>query len=271
MVVEVGGTDALSFVQKALHVDGFAALDQAFTPESLRIVEELFDELVQRARTLDAGSRASSMIYDMLPGGQHGSSLGNEWDQLEIQHAGALQPVLLDTDVFRQCDALAKRLARGSSYSFDHFICKSPRNIAETPWHQDAAFMRFAPSRMGALHFWIPFQDAAISNGCMRFVPGSHPMPLLPHQPFAREKGPKGWRCDSVDNDEAISCPVPLGGVAIHTPYTLHQAGRNATDLPRKAWIIQFSRWGRIQHDVRRYSRRLPGPLKTAPLQPSPA
>ena len=58
MVVEVGGTDAISVVQKALHVDGFATLDQAFTPESLRFVEGLFDELVQQARGLDARSRA---------------------------------------------------------------------------------------------------------------------------------------------------------------------------------------------------------------------
>ncbi|MBB5714361.1 phytanoyl-CoA dioxygenase family protein [Sphingomonas aerophila] len=206
MVVEVGGTDAISVAQKALQVEGFATLDQAFTPDSLRIVERLFDELVHQAKRVDARSRASKLIYDMLPGNQLGASSGEEWDRLEIQHAGALQPVLLDTEVFRQCVGLAKPLVGGSSYSFDHFICKSPCNAAETPWHQDAAFMRFAPSRMGALHFWIPFQDATVDNGCMRFVPGSHRMPLLPHQPFSREKGPQGWRCDSVDNDDAIPC-----------------------------------------------------------------
>jgi hypothetical protein len=105
-----------------LQVEGFATLDQAFTPESLRIVEGLFVELVHQAKRVDARSRVSKLIYDMLPRDQLGASSGEEWDQLEIQHAGALQPVLLDTEVFRRCVALAKRLVGGSSYSFDHFM-----------------------------------------------------------------------------------------------------------------------------------------------------
>ena len=125
---------------------------------------------------------------------------------------------------------------------FDHAIYKAPFNHTETPWHQDQAYTGHR-RLLQTYHFWIPLQPASVDNGCMHFVTGSHTAGKVPHT-----TNPGGHvRRTAVPPDAQIeACPLPVGGVTVHSPLTLHYTGPNLTAEVRRAWILHFGPFGRL-------------------------
>lgn len=254
--------DAVRATAVALRRDGFAAVPGLFSRDEVRDVERLLDRALLEAEQTPAAlpflvryPRKGELAEDAGPG----RGLGG-WDQIELNHAAALVPALLETAVFRGCTALARRLAGRVSRSFDHVIYKGARNHTATPWHQDAAFALWRASRPRQLHFWIPLQDVTPESGCMTFLAGSHLGPLVRHRRVLRSSGQPGQEA-RPDPAGSICCPLPVGGLTIHTPTTLHRAGRNESALPRKAWIIQYGPLGSARLAVKRLAGALPVPL----------
>jgi ectoine hydroxylase-related dioxygenase (phytanoyl-CoA dioxygenase family) len=50
-----------------------------------------------------------------------------------------------------------------------------------------------------------------------------------------------GLVTDAVDASRAVACPIPAGGATFHHCRTLHFAGPNTTDEPRRAYILVLS------------------------------
>lgn len=238
-------------IRSALNNHGFAAVHDLFAPADVREVEILLDELSLKLQARMRGRR-HRFAGDMQPVRDlTDPDSADGIDQLEIRYAASFEPRLLKTRLFRQCEAYAHALGGKVSRAFDHAITKSVRNLSETPWHQDAAFHRLGATRpvaqMDRLHFWIPLQDVAVGSGCMEFIAGSHRTPLLRHERYERRSGSFGYATAFVDESRRVACPLPVGGATIHLPATVHFCGRNASDRPRKAWIIQFAPFGRLQ------------------------
>ncbi|MCC2975414.1 phytanoyl-CoA dioxygenase family protein [Sphingomonas sp. PL-96] len=244
----------------ALRRDGFAVVEGLFARADLCAVERMLDDAFEAAAQIPAARRfvVRYPAGDRADGGADG--VGTGWDQLELNHATALVPALLETKVFQGCATLARALAGPVTRSFDHVIYKGPRNRTPTPWHQDAAFKLWRGSQPRQLHFWIPLQDVTQESGCMEFIAGSHRAPLLHHRRMLRSSGLPG-REASPDTPDSIPCPLALGGLTIHTPTTLHCAGANASTVPRKAWILQFAPWGNARLAVKRLAGAVPRPL----------
>jgi phytanoyl-CoA hydroxylase len=55
-------------------------------------------------------------------------------------------------------------------------ILKPPKVGGKVNIHQDSTYLYGEPDTL--LGFWIPLQDATISNGCLWGLPGSHNGPL---------------------------------------------------------------------------------------------
>ena len=56
----------------------------------------------------------------------------------------------------------------------------------EVLWHQDAAYTKSLASdapvtSMQMVNVWAPFVPAAVENGCMEFIPGTHRLGVVPH------------------------------------------------------------------------------------------
>lgn len=255
-----------SSVGAALAEDGFAVVPGVFSIGEIRQVEALLDEVMAHAGA--AGRRGHRFAGDMQAMAGALERAGQTApDQLEVRYAATFEPRLLDTAVFVRCQALAQALCGRVSLCFDHAIVKRAHNRAATPWHQDAAFARW-PLRANAvrpsrLHFWIPLQEASAHNGCMEFIRGSHRERLLHHDPFLQAPGSRGLeaRAADVDHSRRTACVFPVGGLLLHTPYTLHYAGQNASSAPRKAWILQFSRFGDARLRLKRLTGQLPRAL----------
>ena len=149
-------------------------------------------------------------------------------------------PELRRTVAYRNAFELARRLLGDEVKPAGmHAIRKPPRDGAETPWHQDEAYWSPAVEHR-ALSIWMPLQPATLDNGCMQFVPGSHVLEVQPH----RLINPDSHGLVAVDptaGDAGVACPLPPGGATVHTSRTMHYAGPNRTDEPRRALIMSFA------------------------------
>lgn len=149
-------------------------------------------------------------------------------------------PELLETLAYRNAWRVARALLGDEVAAAGmHAIRKPPRDGAATPWHQDEAYWDPAYEHR-ALSIWMPLQPATLENGCMQFVPGSHDLGVQPHQLINAES--HGLELASTALvEEAVACPLPPGGATVHSSRTLHYAGPNISDRPRRALIMAFS------------------------------
>lgn len=240
--------------------DGFALVENAFPAEAVSHVAAICRQLVQAMAT--ERKQAHRFMADMSPSGE--AEAGVRAGQIEIRYPAALAPPLLDSALFKSCAHLANAIGGPLHRSFDHLIVKQEGSFTTTPWHQDVAFRRFGPKqaegRLSRLHFWIPLQDTGETQGCMEFIAGSH-RNRYRHRPFARRSGGTGYEAVMDGEGHRVICPVPVGGLTIHTATTLHHTGANMSPAPRGAWIIQFSRLGHVEIGLKHRMGLMPRPV----------
>ncbi|NPC57954.1 phytanoyl-CoA dioxygenase family protein [Caenimonas soli] len=136
--------------------------------------------------------------------------------------------------------AIARQLLGPSAeLVFEHAMLKPPRIGAETPWHQDEAFYPIYTNYQ-SITFWMPLQPVDRLNGCMEFIAGSHAGPVLPHRRINNDPRLHGLEVYGADVSQAVSCPLPAGGATVHHCRTLHHAGPNLSEGPRRAYSLGF-------------------------------
>lgn len=133
---------------------------------------------------------------------------------------------------------------------WDKTFTKPPASAGtrQSVWHQDYPYNPI--DRRGFLSVWIAVDHVTEQMGAMRFVPGSHRLgPLGRFDLVGREHE---WDETLRPEDrELVSAPVtqPLqaGEATVHDGLTLHGAGPNLSDRPRRGWTIIFipaeTRW----------------------------
>jgi len=133
---------------------------------------------------------------------------------------------------------------------WDKTFTKPPASVGtrQSVWHQDYPYNPI--DRRGFVSVWVAVDDVTEEMGAMRFVPGSHRLgPLGRFDLVGREHD---WHETLRPEDmELVSDPVtqPLlaGEATVHDGLTLHGAGENLSDRPRRGWTIIFipaeTRW----------------------------
>ena len=94
----------------------------------------------------------------------------------------------------------------------------------------------------------------------MQFVPGTHRGEVVAHQLINPDSADGLRVVDPASVGTGVACPLPPGGATIHAGRTLHYAGPNSTDEPRRALIMAFrttADLARGRPDVRLAARRL--------------
>lgn len=152
------------------------------------------------------------------------------------QYEPSLKDAVLRVNAF----AVAKQLLGPTAeLVFEHAMLKPAKIGAQTPWHQDAAFFPIFTD-YESVTIWIPLQPVDASNGCMQFVPNSHRQGVRPHRRINNDPRVHGLEVCDDDVGEAVSCPLPAGGATVHHCRTLHHAGPNTTEGPRRAYALGF-------------------------------
>jgi len=130
----------------------------------------------------------------------------------------------------------------GMVLDYDQLLAKRPfKDDAVFEWHQDQAYWPvFADSRTATT--WLAVDDSTLENGCMRFVPGSHKVPLRPHRPLKGDRGESHTLLTDVDpeRDEIRPVPIRRGDVTVHNERVLHGSGGNSTAGWRRAYVVAF-------------------------------
>ena len=86
----------------------------------------------------------------------------------------------------------------------------------------------------------MPLQPVEVSNGCLEFIPASHKGALLPHHRLNNDVRIHGLEAEGVQESHLVACPLLAGGATIHHSRTLHHAGPNLTNGPRRAYALGF-------------------------------
>ena len=215
---------------RSYHERGFVVVDALTTADEVLALQEIYDRLFDPAADIGEGDRlelaGDEGAPPVLP---------------QILNPDHYAPELRETQAYRVAGEVARRLLGDDVKPMGmHAIRKPPRDGGETPWHQDEAYWNPA-MRHEAISVWMPLQPATIENGCMQFVPGSHLDGVHEHRLINPEShGLVLSDLGGVVNP--VPCPLAPGGATVHSSRTLHYAGPNTTDEPRRALIMAFAR-----------------------------
>lgn len=209
---------------------GFLAIPQITTPEEVAWVRGLYDQLFERRAGWERGD-----FFDFA-----GDDYLQDPALPQLLSPSRYQPELIDTQFRANACAMAVQLlGPKAELVFEHAMLKPARTGSETPWHQDEAFFpKFTDYH--SITFWMPLQPVDANSGCLDFIPGSHKRPLLPHRSIGDNPRVHGLEALGADGSGKVSCPLDEGGATIHHYRTLHHAGPNLSDGPRRAYALGF-------------------------------
>ena len=214
----------------AFHDAGYIALPGPFaSPEELRALARLVDRQFDRFHNL-----SEEIAMDLGgPRGPYGSLVRVP----DIDHIMSLDRAFFRDPAVAAFWAVAEELYGGPlQLTFNHAIYKPAGKSGDVPWHQDSGY---DPSGRDTLTVWIPLQDTDTTNGCLRYVPGSHHTGAKAHVDLEGRHGKV--LVDPVDEEQVIYVPVPAGGVLIHRRHSVHGSGPNDADLPRRTLILNLT------------------------------
>jgi hypothetical protein len=227
------------------HREGYLALGPLTDAAELRALRETYDRHFA-ART----GRAEGRQFDLLGDDRDAQSANVP----QILGLAQDEPALRDTQLWANArSVLAQLFGADPDYFGDHAINKPARCASATPWHQDQAYWCGRHDHLSA-SIWVPLQDVDATNGCMHFIPRSHWEEVLPHRSAGGNPAVHGLELDGDCSDllaSAVACPLPAGWCTVHHQRTLHYTTANASDQPRRAWILVGGVTSRLRHAAR--------------------
>jgi Phytanoyl-CoA dioxygenase (PhyH) len=218
----------------SLRQDGFLLVEGLSSDEEIASLRVLFDRMFSERRGWDAGD-----LFDMVGMDRPEEDLALP----QLLRASKYEPLLRQTRLAASARSIAEQiLGPKAGNDLEHAIVKPPFHGAATPWHQDDAFHRRGSGVPESISIWMPLQDVTVENGCMRYIRGSNLGPLFPHR--SPHNDPRIHGLETVSPPDLTKCvavPMRAGDAVIHLSRTIHGAGVNTSDQPRRAYILGFS------------------------------
>jgi ectoine hydroxylase-related dioxygenase (phytanoyl-CoA dioxygenase family) len=212
--------------------DGYVVVRDLVPPQELDEMRALYDGLFESRAGYDKGD-----YFDMLDPEDRPDAARLPQLAWPSKHA----PWLAETQARRNAQAVADQLLPGCELVWEFAIRKPPRTGAPTPWHQDEACFTVGTPYDVAVSCWIALQDVDEAMGCMRYVPGSHLGELTPHESVGGDSRAHALAAVAPDVSRAVSVPLRAGDAVLHHSRTMHGAGANTSDMPRRALTLEFA------------------------------
>src|SRR5678815_582886 len=107
-------------------------------------------------------------------------------------------------------------------------------------WHQDGITERVDQAYVPAI--WLGLTEATAENGCLRVVPRSHRLGLVPH---ADRPNPNNLTTDGLTAQVEIDSPHDIvmreGEMSLHHPLILHASNPNESEESRIGFSATYS------------------------------
>jgi phytanoyl-CoA hydroxylase len=111
-------------------------------------------------------------------------------------------------------------------------LLKPPFHGSAKPYHQDSPYWPIDPPAL--VTCWMALDDATTTNGCMRFLPGSHRLGMLPHYHLEETHlVPEGY--EAFDTSQEVAVELKAGSCTFHHSLALHETSPNRSPYPRRA------------------------------------
>jgi ectoine hydroxylase-related dioxygenase (phytanoyl-CoA dioxygenase family) len=218
----------------AFRRDGFLLVKGLSSAEEIASLRAPFDRMFSERRGWNAGD-----LFDMvgLDSPEQGLALP------QLVWPSRYEPLLRQTKLAANACSIAEQiLGPKLENDLEHAISKPPFCGAATPWHQDDAFHRKGSGVPESISIWMPLQDVTVESGCMQYIRGSNLGPLYPHRSPRNDPRIHGLETVSIpDLSNCVAVPMRAGDAVIHLSRTLHSAGVNTTDQPRRAYVLGYS------------------------------
>ena len=229
----------------AFRRDGFLRVDNLTSRDEIETLKVVYDRLFTEQRGWDSGD-----LFDMV--GRDDRDKGLSLPQM--LWPSRYEPFLRQTRLYESAYAIAQQLlGTGLENILEHAIMKPAGHGAATPWHQDDAFSRQGSGFIEAISIWMPLQDVDVGSGCMQYIKGSNHGPLFDHR--SPNNDPRIHGLELVAPPDLTHCtpvPMPAGAAVIHHSRTIHGAGVNKSNQPRRAYILGYSVQSRPHHRLMR-------------------
>ena len=107
------------------------------------------------------------------------------------------------------------------------------------PWHQDGQYWPLRPLKNVTV--WVAIDPARVENGCMRVIPGTHRLGLLPHgatddPDLALNQGVS----EGFDEARAVDVELEPGQVSLHDAMIIHGSNANRSGQRRCGYAIRY-------------------------------
>ena len=122
-----------------------------------------------------------------------------------------------------------------------NFFIKEARDPGFVSWHQDSTYWGLDPADV--VTAWFAMTDAPVESGAMKFVPGSHTWPQVPHRDTFHEHNllSRGQVIDKeIDEAETVLVPMRAGEFSLHHVRLTHGSEPNTTDDRRIGLAIRY-------------------------------
>jgi hypothetical protein len=120
-------------------------------------------------------------------------------------------------------------------------LCKPARLGREVPWHQDGEYWPMRP--LATCSVWIAIDRVSRTNGCMRFIAGSHKQQqLYRHHVTDRENLVLNLELDrdQFDEEQAVDVELEPGQMSLHDVRLIHGSLANTSGARRAALIMRY-------------------------------
>ncbi|MGH6952657.1 MAG: phytanoyl-CoA dioxygenase family protein [Alphaproteobacteria bacterium] len=122
-----------------------------------------------------------------------------------------------------------------------NFFIKEANDPAFVSWHQDSTYWGLDPPEVASA--WVAFTDAPVESGAMKFIPGSHKWPQIPHRDTFDKDNllSRGQEIEmAVNESEAVAVPLEAGEISLHHIRLAHGSEPNRTADRRIGLAIRY-------------------------------
>ena len=120
-------------------------------------------------------------------------------------------------------------------------LCKPAAKGREVPWHQDGEYWPMRP--LATCSVWIALDPVSTTNGCMRFIPGSHKR----QEPYRHHVADRDNLVlnleldqDQFDESQAVNVELEPGQMSLHDVRLIHGSLANTSGQRRAALIMRY-------------------------------
>ena len=166
-------------------------------------------------------------------------ALGGRVTRIDLSHAFFRWAWELSTHP-RLLDCLERLLGPDIVIRSSRVFYKHGRSSSFVGWHQDGITEKLEDGRAPAV--WLALTAATVENGCLRVVPRSHRLGLVPHagRPDADNLTTLGLTAQArVDSPHDLV--MRPGEMSLHHPLAVHGSNPNRSEGPRIGFSATYA------------------------------